>query len=183
MDEVWVDRIKNREEAALLEVIQTYGKVLYVVAATVLTEQTPQRQLEIEEVVQDAFFSLWNKPKKFDPNRGTLKSLLIVKTISLAKNKIRKNQREFKKMKKLYELRVLESDLGFTVDISDVFEAILRFDEKTREILLHRFIYEEKPQTISRLLGIPIKEVNNRIYRGKKKLIDYCEEAGHNEDE
>lgn len=173
MDHEWMERIRKREETALQAVIHTYGKLLYTVAATVLTVNTPQRQEEIEEVVQDVFFYLWQKPKKFDVRRGSLKNYLVMKTVSLAKNKIRKNKREFLKKQRLLEEQFLDTGTDLSLEVINIFEGIWQLDGVSREVIVHRFIYEEKPQEISQKLQLPIKEVNNRIYRGKQKIIQF----------
>ena len=41
-----------------------------------------------------------------------------------------------------------------------------------REILLRRYYYEQKPKEIALALDIPVKKVENRLYRTKRKLRD-----------
>jgi RNA polymerase sigma-70 factor, ECF subfamily len=65
-------RLLERDESALREVIDRYGGVVYGLARRVVAEPTLA-----EEVAQDAFLALWRRPGAYDPERGSLQSFLL----------------------------------------------------------------------------------------------------------
>lgn len=67
-----------RDEAALREVIHTYGGAVHGMARRIVAEPSLA-----EEVAQDTFLALWRRPGAFDPGRGSLQSFLL----GVARNK------------------------------------------------------------------------------------------------
>ena len=43
-------------------------------------------------------------------------------------------------------------------------------DEKEKDVIIRRYYYEQKPAEIATALDIPKKQVENRLYRVKRKL-------------
>ena len=43
-------------------------------------------------------------------------------------------------------------------------------EEPDREIIIRRYYRDEKPRAIARALDLPVKQVENRLYRAKAKL-------------
>ena len=52
----------------------------------------------------------------------------------------------------------------------ELIAAIHALGEPDREIILRRFYYRQKPKEISLALDLPIRQVENRIFRAKQKL-------------
>ena len=73
-----IEALMGRDESALRGVIDLYGDLVYGVARRVLAD--PHLA---EEVAQDTFLALWNRPGAFDPQRGSLQSFLV----GIARNK------------------------------------------------------------------------------------------------
>jgi RNA polymerase sigma-70 factor (ECF subfamily) len=71
-------RLMERDETALREVIDRYGGAVYGLARRVIAEPTLA-----EEVAQDAFLALWRRPGAYDSERGSLQSFLL----GVARNK------------------------------------------------------------------------------------------------
>ncbi|MGC6769840.1 RNA polymerase sigma factor [Enterococcus sp. LJL128] len=173
-EEVYIGLL-NRDEAVYQRLIQQYSKLLWAVASTVITSKNGSAVMDIEEVVSDTFVRLWQHPEKYQPEKGSLKSYLAVIARSLALNKVKKNQ---KKMIQLEEAEEPASELRMSreEEWQALYDAIRTLDEPTREIMIRRYFYEEKPQTIRDVMRLPAKEVDNCLYRGKKRLKRLLEE-------
>jgi len=77
-DQVLISGIRDGDEQALRLVIRAYGKYVYGKALRISSEP-----VFAEEISQDTFIALWQKPDRFDISKGNLRSFLI----GVARNK------------------------------------------------------------------------------------------------
>lgn len=170
-DEKLIRAIRARDEEAITQVIETYSKLLWSVAGAVLSGIGSAQ--DTEECVADAFIYLWKFPEKFDPKRGTLKTWLAI----VARTKALDRCRALSRRETLpLDEAALSPGIGaaeeflLRSDREEALRAIQSLDEPDREILLRRCCRGQKPRQIALALGIPVKQVENRLYRTKKKL-------------
>lgn len=161
--------LRNRDEAVYQQIMADYSKLLWAVAISVLNHSVSHG--DIEELISDVFIRLWRSPEKYEPERGSLKNYLVMMTKSMSLNLIKKRARQFEEVNDFpfEELRD-EAESDNQELWQDFFEALKTIPEPTQEICRQRFFYELKPLAISQELKIPLKEVNNRLYNGKKQL-------------
>jgi len=88
-DHILVQRIVNKDEAALAEAYDRYASLVYAVALRVLREATAA-----EEVLQDTFHRLWKVAARFDPARGSLPAWLAVAARHRAIDRLRQREPE-----------------------------------------------------------------------------------------
>ena len=48
--------------------------------------------------------------------------------------------------------------------------AVNALTDVERDILIRRYYYDQKPREIAKALDLPIKQVENHLYRSKQKL-------------
>lgn len=174
IDVEFLKKLRKRDEETYQDIIDKYSRLLWMVCSQILS---PSEQ-DIEECVSDVFIDLWNKPKKFDPRRGTLKTYLVIKARSQALNIRKKRTREaFLNIEDYHE--TVEDYMDQTFDnvfnkdgYDLLYQAIAQLKYPTDEIIIRRYFYNEKPKIIAEKLSISVKEVENRLYRGKKTLLD-----------
>lgn len=185
----------QKQDAGVYEyLMKTYSRLMWTIAAGILNG-TGNRE-DVEDVVSDVFLALWENPGQFDPQRGSIKTWLCLKTRSRAIDLLRKRCREDMSQeanfvletipstetvsaeKTLQELEmspasgedsVLEQILSRQQMIR-ILEIIQTQESPDREILMLRLIYEIRPALIAAKLKIPVAEVYDRIRAGKKRL-------------
>ena len=50
--------------------------------------------------------------------------------------------------------------------------------EEEKEILLRRYVYQQKPKEMAVALGLSVKQIENRLYRIKAKMRKQMEQEG-----
>jgi len=166
-----IQQISAGEQDAFLYMVETYSKLLWIVAGGILgTIGTPQ---DIEECISDVYVYVWKNPHAYNPDKGTFKTFLAV----IARSKALDTYRKLSKHK-IIELSdaVTTSDddlLDYIVEKEmhgKLYTAIETLTEPNKEIVIRRFFFNEKPRCIAEKIDIPVKEVENRLYQSKRKL-------------
>lgn len=163
--DIYQKLVEHDEETYQL-IIESYSKLLWAVALSILGSNQAFNTMDIEEIVSDVFIRLWREPQKYDPEKGTLKNYLAVMTKSLALNRYKQNKRL--KTMELYES--LENELTNDEDWEYLYGAIQLLEEPYKEIIIRRFLFSENPKTIRKRMNLSVKQLDNYLYRGKNKL-------------
>jgi RNA polymerase sigma-70 factor (ECF subfamily) len=86
----WSCQIRARlvagDESALSEVYDAYAALAFGIATRILRDPT-----SAEDVVQDVFVSLWERPEAYDPDRGPLRAWLSLLTRRRAIDAVRRD--------------------------------------------------------------------------------------------
>lgn len=159
-------------------VINKYARLLWPIADAVLRSVGSEQ--DVEECVADAFIQLWEHPEKIDPARGSLKSYLCLLVRSRAIDRYRSLTRHA--AVSLEEV-VLSEEFGVREllhkqAIQELRTALSTLEEPSREILLRRYYYEQKPRQIALAMNLSVKQVDNILYRTKRLLRTILTEKG-----
>ncbi len=178
-DKLILEGILNRDEGTIAWVIQKYSRLLWSVADAVLKNIGSSQ--DTEECVADVFILLWQSPQKFDPERGSLKNWLSMVARSRAIDRYRELSRHA-------TVSLDDAMIAGRIGIRDALldreqrreltDAIGALGELERDILLRRFYYGQKPTQIARALKLSVKQVDNFLYRTKRKLRKAIELGG-----
>ena len=172
-DENIIAAIGNRDEDTINYIINKYSRLLWTIADAVLKNVGSVQ--DVEECVADAFIYLWEHPGKFDPRRGSLKSLLCIIVRSRAIDRYREIARRDTLS---LEETVLADSFGMQEALMreetrrELLAAVNALGEPGREILVRRYYYNQKPREIALALGLTVKQVDNSLYRSKRQLRD-----------
>lgn len=170
-DEKIIQAIRNGDEAAIDHVINKYSKLMWSIVSAVLKNIASEQ--DMEECVADVFIHLWTQPEKFDPQRGKLKVWLCIVARSQALDK-------YRELARYNDMPLEDTFIADKIGAADrvlaqetrqtLIRAINTLHEPDREILIRRYYHEQKPREIAVALDMPVKCVENRLYRSKKKL-------------
>ena len=159
------------DERALDDAISSYSRLLWSIARAVLRNIGSAE--DIEECVADAFIQLWKSSPALSENGGSVKSWLCVAVKSRAIDRYRKivQKSEIALDEQLASCGsgIVDQTLDAVLQ-RELIAAIHALGEPDREIILRRFYYRQKPKEISLALDLPIRQVENRIFRAKQEL-------------
>ena len=170
-DKKLASELKKRNEAAMSRLIDQYAKLLWSVAGAVLHGVGTAQ--DVEECVADVFIYLWEDPRRYDPQRGTLKSWLAM----VARSKAIDRWRELSARSTVpWDEAFLAGETGTVDSVMEeetrraLIAAVNALGEPDREILVRRYYYRQKPKEIALALNMSVKQVDNRLYQTKRRL-------------
>lgn len=170
-DETIIRAIRDGDEAAIGQVMDKYSKLLWSVVSAVLSHTAAEQ--DVEECVADVFIYLWENPEKYDSRRGKLKAWLSILARSRAIDRYRELSRrgDVPLEDTLIADRIGAADRVLAQETRrTLIRAVEALEEPDREILIRRYYREQKPREIAAALGLPVKQVHNRLYRAKHRL-------------
>lgn len=159
-------------------IINKYSRLIWPIVSAVL--QCVGSEQDVEECVADVFISLWEHPEKWDPKRGSLKTILCILARSRALDRYRQlTRRETVPL----EEAMIADPLGIQEKLiqketrRELTAAVNALGEPGREILIRRYYYGQKPKEIALALGMTVKQVDNSLYRSKRTLRQTLQEV------
>jgi len=169
-DQKIIAGVRAKDPAAISAAIDRYAKLLWSVAAPILRQASVQ---DVEECVADVFIYFWQNPEKYDPEKGALKSWLSIVARTHAIDRCRSMSR--RSTVPLEEIQMLAaSDIADELveqeEEQELSAAVDLLPEPEREILIRRYYLNQKPGEIASIMSMPVKGVENRLYRAKQKL-------------
>lgn len=170
-DTIAITGIKNRDERVINEVIVKFSKLLWPIVSAVLKNVGTEQ--DVEECVADVFIDLWVNPDKYDAARGTLKSWLCMVARCKAIDRYRALSRHSTVP---LEGAMMAGRMGMQDALlqeetkRELAAAVNALADIEKDILIRRYYYEQKPREIAKALDLPVKQVENHLYRSKQKL-------------
>lgn len=175
--------IDNEEDKIKFEkMYNTYQEYMFNIALSIL-----KNEALAEETVQDCFLIIAKKISGVvDVDSKKTKAMVSIMVKNKARNNLKLEHRErfdytvddevlqeLEEKDSVYDTLVDEvlSKIGY----NNIVEEIKNLDDIYREILTLQVQYEYSAQEISEILQIPIRTVENRIYRGRKILREKLE--------
>jgi RNA polymerase sigma-70 factor (ECF subfamily) len=165
-DEELVHLIAQGDEQALSELYDRYSRPVYATGIRSLGDAHLA-----EELVQDAFMSVWQGAATFDPSRASFATWLYRVTrnrvVDLARRRRARPQSAGEN-----PLRALSGgpEPEESVDGWDVAHALSRIPEEHREVLTLAYFEGLSQREISRRTGIPLGTIKSRTTAALKRL-------------
>lgn len=168
-----IQRIKRRDQAALTELYDMYGQPVYNMAMHVL-----RNPAAAEEITQDIFLQLWDKPEQWNPEKGQLRNWLLAITRYRAIDRLRREQRRptahavsFDDLANLLGSHERIGDAQ--MDNGQLLRQLLKdLPADQRQVITLAFFRGMTHQEIAEHLDLPLGTVKGRVRLGLEKLKD-----------
>ena len=170
-DQNFINRLQRQKEDALEFIVDTYLPLIKGVTYKVLSPLGNDGV--IEECINDIFLSIWNNSKKFQGNSVDFKKWICAIAKFKAIDYYRKASKKVEFSSNYMDLnpeRSVEDELIMIEDRAELIKLINLLEPVDREIFIMKFFLGLKTDDISKKLGLTRSAIDNRIYRGKKKL-------------
>lgn len=157
-------------EDALAEVYRRHAGPAFALALRLLNDRALA-----EEVLQEVFLRLWNRPERFDPERGSLRSYLLAqthgRTVDLVRSDTSRRRREERQAR---EVPVLPDDIEReVVDLTiaeQVKEVVAALPDDERQAVELAYFGGHTYRQVAVMLGAPEGTVKSRIRSGLRRM-------------
>jgi len=178
-DANFIHRLKRQKEDALDFIVDRYLPLIKGVTHKVLSPLEDDGL--IEECVNDILLSIWNNSKKFHGDSTDFKKWICAiakyKSIDYYRKRSRKIEIITDVMDWSHE-KSAEDELILMEEKTELIQLINLLGPMDRDIFMMKFFLGIKTEDISAKLGLTNASIDNRIYRGKKKLSNKAKHHG-----
>ena len=173
--EDFIPRLKRQDEQALDYLIDTYMPFLKGICQHVLLKSCGFHVAE--ECLNDVLMTIWQKSHKFDGDREDFRkwagTLAKYKAIDVYRQQQKRLQREAVTDEVRNDGTAHDTEV-IVLNNESRNEMLYRLHELTetdRDLFLMKYYLDLSNGEIAEALGITLSAVENRLYRGKKKLV------------
>ncbi len=166
-----LDRIARRDATAFALLYARYSRVAYALAYRILAEP-----VETEDVVQDAFLSVWLHPLTHAPIRHTARSWLLAVVRHRARDYQRRRIQRDYRQRGLDDALLLPSSVDTyeqaaqSVTAAQIYTELARLPPEQRRVLVLAHIDGYSHDEIAHLLDVPLGTVKGRLRLGVQKM-------------
>ncbi|MFN8439174.1 MAG: sigma-70 family RNA polymerase sigma factor [Caldilineaceae bacterium] len=175
-EELTLQLVAAGDQDALMRLYRAYSKLVFSLALRIVGQSTVA-----EEVTQDVFVKLWQKPDRWNPAFGHFSGWLLTMTRNAAIDRLRREERHF-----VIQKDPVEEETTFpNINIEDVNwynGQILRrllhqLPEEQRQLIELAFYAGHTHSDLAERLQLPLGTVKTRLRLGLQKLRTLWVEA------
>ncbi|TXC85772.1 sigma-70 family RNA polymerase sigma factor [Metabacillus litoralis] len=171
-DQNFIKRLQRQKEDALEFIVDAYLPVIKGITYKVLSPLGNEGL--IDECVNDIFLAIWNHSKKFQGNSSDdFKKWICAIAKYKAIDYYRKASKKVEYTTEFLEAKLensAEDELVLMEDKEELIQLINLLEPIDRSIFIMKYFLGLKTDEIAAKLQLTSSSIDNRIYRGKKKL-------------
>ena len=171
-DAALAGRLVAQDPTALRDAYDKFGHRVYRVAYGLL-----RREELAQDVTQDVFLRLWNRPERFDADRGSLSSFLQLdahgRSVDLIRSEEARSKREIANERQTSNHQDGPEEEAMKMITSErVRDALAAIKETERAPIAMAFYLGYSYRKVATVLGVPEGTVKSRTRSGMAKLRD-----------
>ena len=171
-NENFIKRFKKHKEDALEYVIDQYLGIVKAIIYNALKSYADQQV--IDECINDTFLGAWENAKQFEGSKDDFRKWIC----TIAKFKAVDAQRKLARNPFVTDINTIqmntvqsaEEELVIKESMKELLLMMSQLDNRDRDIFTMKYFLNMKNEEIANHLGVTKASVDNRLYRGKKRL-------------
>jgi RNA polymerase sigma-70 factor (ECF subfamily) len=173
--------VARGDETALLQLLRRHEP-----AATALATRVTRARFLAEEVVQEAFVSMWRNPDACREDRGTVRNWLLSMVHHRAVDAVRREESQRRRTERAEAVHLVDEEFEEqVVEAADavasrraVRRALAELPPEQRRVLELAYFEGKTQVVISKELGVPLGTVKSRTLFGLRRLRALLKEIG-----
>jgi len=165
------DRLVFGDEGAFVEMYEQYSALVYTIAARVT------RDVRVaEDITQEVFLTIWQRPFDYDPARGTLRGWLAMIAHRRAVDVVRREEKHRRTALNAHLRAALGQGDPVGDQVSDADEArrvgraVRALPEPLRQAITLAYFQGRTYREVARELGVPEGTARSRLREGLRRL-------------
>lgn len=167
-DELLIEQIVAGSQKAFNQFYESHISFVFQIAIKILQDQT-----EAEDICHDIFLDVYQNPKKYNKNKGSIKAWLAVKTRSRCIDMLRKKKPVLiNKLESLETEKDIKAELHVLKRIENdiLLEALRHIPKKQREVIYGMYFESKTQRELAVSLNKPIGTIKSLVRYGLKNL-------------
>ncbi|PFZ04437.1 RNA polymerase subunit sigma-70 [Bacillus pseudomycoides] len=167
----FIKRLQRQKEDALEFIVDTYLPLIKAIVHKVLIPL--KNDGLIDECINDIFLSVWNNANKFHGEPEDFKKWIAAIAKFKAIDYYRKASKRVKVTSDDFDVNTgksAEDELIVMEDRNELMKLIHELEPVDQKIFIMKFFLGLKTEEIGEKLSLTRAAIDNRVYRGKKKL-------------
>jgi len=171
------DRLVARDQSALCDLYDQFGSYVFGLAARVIGDRHAA-----EDVTQEVFLSLWERPGAFDPARGRLRTFLGTLAHRRAVDVVRREEARRRRAAREAATTMPIPDVGelamAIVTAEQVRAEVNRLPDEQRAAIELAYFGGRTYRQVAKELGIPEGTAKSRMRLGLGRIAQALEAQG-----
>jgi RNA polymerase sigma factor (sigma-70 family) len=171
------DRLISRDPSVLSDLYDQFGSYVFGLAARVIGDRHAA-----EDVTQDVFLSIWERPEAFEPSRGRLRTFLGTLAHRRAVDVVRREEARRRRAARDAATRVPIPDVGelamAIVAAEQVRAEVDRLPREQREAIELAYFGGRTYRQVAEELAIPEGTAKSRMRLGLSRIAQALEAQG-----
>ncbi|MBN8191764.1 sigma-70 family RNA polymerase sigma factor [Bacillus sp. NTK074B] len=169
----FITRLKKKKEDALEYIIDAYMPLVKTIATKILHNRN---RLDVDECINDVFLTVWQNSHQFKGEAEDFKKWIGMITKYKAIDQYRQSEKRNDREQQDESLLAKSSTPGTDTSVlqkeekHELLAAISQLEELDRDIFMMKYFLGLTNMEIADQLNLSKAAVDNRLYRGKKKL-------------
>jgi len=164
-------RLVARDHAALSETYDQFGSYVFGLAARVIGDRRAA-----EDVTQDVFLSLWERPEAFDPERGRLRTFVGTlahrRAIDLVRREEARRRRNARDAAGVLPIPDVDELAIAIVTAEHIRAEVEQLPPDQREAIELAYFAGRTYRQVAQELGIPEGTAKSRMRLGLRRIAD-----------
>lgn len=166
-----ISELKKRNPIAFEVLMQEYTKPVYYLTYHILTIGNSKE--DIEECVSDVFLEVWQKINRFDAERGSFKTWILILTKYRALAYKRRNEKHptvSLEDCQLEDPADVERQVVKRETQERILQAIKAFNDVDRQLFIRRYFLGEEISNLMSSMKLSRSAIDNRLMRGRNRI-------------
>lgn len=162
-----MDAVAEQDHAALAEAYRQHGSRVYALARSLCGDTCA------EDLTQEIFLQLWNYPQRFNAERGSLRSYLLMQAHRRAVDIVRSDKARAARESAQNLLANVErpgTEALALLERAELDELVFALPAIERHPIVLAYLGGHTYRDVARLLAVPEETIRSRIRSGLKRL-------------